>query len=101
MKKKQMEEDHILRDCPPPHKVRHKSPQPCPTLCDAMDCSLAGSSIHGDSRGKNTGVGYHALLQGSLPTQGWNPHLLCFLHWQAGSTAIWEAFPKEVLLEGP
>ena len=27
-----------------------------------MDCSLLGSSVHGDSPGKNTGVGCHALL---------------------------------------
>ena len=26
-------------------------------LCDPMDCSLPGSSVHGDSPGKNTGVG--------------------------------------------
>ena len=35
--------------------------QLCPTLCDPMDCSLPGSSVHGDSPGKNTGVGCHAL----------------------------------------
>ena len=29
-----------------------------------------------DSPGKNTGVGSHALLQGILLTQGWNPDLL-------------------------
>ena len=28
-----------------------------------MDCSPPGSSVHGDSPGKNTGVGCHALLQ--------------------------------------
>ena len=39
------------------------------------DCSLAGSSVHGDSPGKNTGVSCHALLQGIFPTQGWNPGL--------------------------
>ena len=27
------------------------------TLCDPMDCSLPSSSVHGDSPGKNTGVG--------------------------------------------
>ena len=36
--------------------------QSCLTLCDPMDCSLLGSSVHGDSPGKNTGVGCHALL---------------------------------------
>ena len=41
-----------------------------------MDCSLPGSSVHGDSLGKNTGVGCHALLQGIFPTQGLNPGLL-------------------------
>ena len=38
-----------------------------------MDCSLPGSSVHGDSPGKNPGVGCHALLQGIFPTQGSNP----------------------------
>ena len=43
-----------------------------------MDCSLLGSSVHGDSPGKNTGVDCHALLQGLFPTQGWNPSPLHF-----------------------
>ena len=38
-----------------------------------------------DSPGKNTGVGYHALLQGIFQTQGSNPWLLCLLHCLAGS----------------
>ena len=46
--------------------------QLCPTLCDPIDWSLQGSSVLGDSPGKNTGVGCHALLQGIFPTQGWN-----------------------------
>ena len=49
--------------------------QSCPTLCDPMDCSPPGSSVHGDSPGKNTGVGFHALLQGISPTQELNPCL--------------------------
>ena len=32
--------------------------------------------IHGDSLGKNTGLGWHVLLQGIFPTQGLNPGLL-------------------------
>ena len=40
--------------------------QSCLTLCNPMDCSPPGSSVHGDSPGKNTGVGCHALLQGNL-----------------------------------
>jgi len=39
-----------------------------------------GSSVHGDSPGKNTGVGCHALLKVIFPTQELNPSLLCLLH---------------------
>ena len=55
--------------------------------CDSMGYSLPGSSVHGDSPGKNTGVGSHALLQGIFATQGSN---LSFMspHWQAGSLPL-------------
>ena len=45
------------------------------TLCDPMDCSLPGSSVHGGSLGKNTEVDCHAFFQGIFPTQGSNPDL--------------------------
>ena len=48
----------------------------CTTLCDHMDCSPPGFSVHGNSPDKNTGVGCRALLQGIFPTQGLNPGLL-------------------------
>ena len=32
------------------------------SLCDPMDCSPSGSSVHVDSPSKNTGVGCHFLL---------------------------------------
>ena len=35
--------------------------QSCLTLCDPIDCSPPGSPVHGDSPGKNTGVGCHFL----------------------------------------
>ena len=41
-----------------------------------------------DSPGENTGVGCHFLLQGIFLTQRSNPHLLHFLHWQAGSLPL-------------
>ena len=50
--------------------------QSCPTLCDSVDCSSPGCSVHGDSPGKNTGMRCHALLQGIFPIQGLNPGLL-------------------------
>ena len=46
--------------------------QSCLTLCNFMDCSLPGSSVLGDSPGKNTVVGSHSLLQGILPAHGSN-----------------------------
>ena len=46
--------------------------QSCLTLCDPMDCSLPGSSVHGIFPGKNIGVGCHFLLQEIFPTQGLN-----------------------------
>ena len=50
----------------------------CLTLCDSIDCSPQGFSVHEDSPGKNTGVGCHALLQGIFPTQELNQGpLLC------------------------
>ena len=41
-----------------------------------------------DFPGKNTGVGYHARLQGIFPIQGLNLCLLGLLHWQAGSLLL-------------
>ena len=57
------------------------------TLCNPMDYRPPGSSVHGDSPGKNNGVGWRALLQGIFPTWGSNlglPHcrqiLYCLSH---------------------
>ena len=36
-----------------------------PALCDTMDGSLPGFSVHVDFPGKNTGVGGYSLLLGS------------------------------------
>ena len=44
-------------------------------LSDPMNCSPPGSSVRGDSPGKNAGMCRHALLQGIFPTQGLNPSL--------------------------
>ena len=49
--------------------------QLCLTLCDHVDYSPPGSSVHMDSPGWNTGMGCHALLQGIFPTLGSNPCL--------------------------
>ena len=49
--------------------------QSCPTLCDPMEFSLPGSSVHGHFPGKKNRMSCHALLPGVFPTQGWNPGL--------------------------
>ena len=64
-----------------------------------MDCSTSGSSVHGDSPGKSTGVGCHALLQEIFPTQGSNPGLLhcrlilyCLSHQGSPRILEWVAY---------
>ena len=62
--------------------------------------SPPGSSVHGDTSGKNTGVACHALLQGILPIQGLNPDLLhcrwnlyCLSHKESQWILEWVAYP--------
>ena len=50
---------------PVPICVYTKLIQSFSSLCDHMDHGLPGSSVHGISPGKNTEVGYNALLRGS------------------------------------
>ena len=54
-----------------------------------MDYGSPGSSVHGDSPGKNTGVSCHALSQGIFPTQGSKAQVSCiagrfFTSWATG-----------------
>ena len=60
-----------------------------------MDCKPNGPLCPWDFPGKNTGMGYHFLLQGIFPRQGSNPSLLLgrrFLyHW-----TTWESPLNEV-----
>ena len=59
-----------------------------------MDCNPPGSSVHGDSPGKNIGVGCHALLQEIVPTQRLNLYLLTspvLAGWFFTTSATWEA----------
>ena len=50
-----------------------------------MDCRLPGSCVHGDSPGKNTGVGCYFLLQDIFPTQESNRSLMQLLPPQVDS----------------
>ena len=66
-----------------------KSLQLCPTFCDPIDCSPSGFSVHGDSPGRNTGVGCCALLQRNLPGPG-----IKLLSLRTPALAAW-FFPKK------
>ena len=48
-----------------------------------MDRSPPGSSVHGTSQARNTGVGCRFLLRGIFLAQRMNLSLLHLLHWQA------------------
>ena len=60
--------------------------QSCLNLCNPVDCNLPGCSVHGDSPGKNTGVGCLAL--GDLLNSEIEPTSLSLQHWQAGSLPL-------------
>ena len=61
-----------------------KSLQSCLTLCN---CSPPGSSVHGSLQATHWS-GLPCPPPGIFLTQGLNPHLLCLLHWQAGSLPL-------------
>ena len=74
--------------------------QLCLTLWGPMDCSPPGSSVHGDSPGKNAGMSCHALLQGIFPTEGLNPDvphfrwiIYCLSHQGSPRILQWVAYP--------
>ena len=60
----------------------------CVWLCVTLWTRAHQGPLSIDSSGQNTGVGYHAFLQGIFPTQGLNLCLLSLLHWQAGSLPL-------------
>ena len=53
--------------------------QLCPALCDPVDRGPPDSSVHGILQ---------ARILEIFPTQELNPHVLCLLHWQAGSLPL-------------
>ena len=67
--------------------------QLCPTVCDPMDCSPLGSSVHGILHALILELPFpsfscHFLLQGIFLIQGSKPRLLYLLHWQIGSLPL-------------
>ena len=67
-------------------------------LFATMDCSPPGSSIHGNSPGKNTGMCCHSFLQGSSQSRDW-AQVSCiagrfFIVWATREAQIIWADPK-------
>ena len=56
------------------HTACAKSLQSCPNLCDPVDCSPSGSSVHRILQARI--LECHSLLQGIFRTQRWKPGLL-------------------------
>ena len=54
-------------------------------ICDPLDCIPPGSTVHGISSGKNTGISCNFFFQGTFLTQGSNLNLL---HWQVDSLPL-------------
>ena len=82
--------------------------QSCQALCDPMDYSPPGSSVHGNSPGKNTGVGCHALLQWIFPSQGIKPKCpaleadsFCLSHQGSPRILEWVTIPSPGDLPNP
>ena len=70
-------------------RVGAKLLQLCPILCDPMDYSPPGSSVHGILHARTlewTAMPF--LLQGIFLTQGSNLSLLGLWHWQTGSLPL-------------
>ena len=64
--------------------------QPCPTLCNPMDCSLPGPPIHGILQARILKLVTMPSARGSSQPRGLNPCLLhlLHLHWQAHSLPL-------------
>ena len=72
--------------------MRAKSLQSCSTLCDPMDFSLPGSSVHGIPQArilKWVAMPSSRVSSGYPGSMQWlDLHLLCLLHWQVGASLL-------------
>ena len=71
--------------------------QSCLTLCDPMDCSLRGFSVHGILQARILEWVAMSSSRGSFQTRDW-PCLLHLLHWQVGSLPLAPPRKPEFLL---
>ena len=73
--------------CDPIMPCYAKTLQSCPALCDPMDCSAAGSSVHGIPQARILEWAAISFSRGpSQPRDG--THVSCLLPWQVGSLPL-------------
>ena len=65
-----------------------KSLQSCLTLCDLMDCSPPGSSVHGILQARTLEQAAISSSTDTFPTQGLNPSLL-YCRWILYHLSLW------------
>ena len=72
--------------------------QPCPTLCDPLDCGPPGSSVCGIFQARL--LGYIFLLHGIFPAQGSNPRhfVSCTGHQILHHCTTWKARTPHLIL---
>ena len=67
--------------------LRAKSFKSCPILCDPVDCSPSGSSVHGTLQARRVEWVAVPSSRGSSQPRG-RTHVSCLQHWQAGSLPL-------------
>ena len=90
---------HLRKNIPisSPHSLLVLT-QSCPILCNPVDCSPPGYSVHGILQARIPEWIAIFLLQGIFLTQKSNPHLL---HWRAYSLPLsYQGSPESVVLIG-
>ena len=73
--------------------------QSCLTLCNPVDCSPPGFSVHGIFQARILELVAISYSKRSFQMQGLNLHLLCLLHWQMDSyhCATWEGTYSNII----
>ena len=81
-----------------PYYVHAELLQSCPTLCNPMDCSLPGSSVHGILQARILEWVVRSSSRGSSWPRDRIGVSLCLLHWQEGSLPLGSPFDHTTLL---
>ena len=84
-----MTQDHSA-GYPPSHLYNrvHVCAHSCPTVCEPMNYSLLGSSVHGIFQARILEQVVNSFSRGSSWPKDWTPCLLSLLHWQTGSLLL-------------